>query len=511
MPDARAAALSCSGLAKSFAGVRVLEDVSFDFEPGTVNILAGENGAGKSTILKIISGQERPDAGSVAIFGSTVTHFDPRYARRLGVGIVPQELAPILDMPVYANLFLGREIRGRSHLLDHGEMVRRARQMLEVFELDIDPRVPMRYLSVASMQLIEIVKTTTSGARVLLLDEPTSAIPEREVEALFGVVAKLKAQGVVVVYTTHRMAEIEGIGDRVVVLRDGRLVLDRPVPEITETDIVRAMIGRSLGMLFPEKALVDRETQPVLQVRELQVEGRPAVDLTVRPGEIVGLGGLVGAGRSELLEGIFGIRSSAGEVRVNGRGMPLGDPSAAIAEGVCFVPEDRKTAGLVLSLPVLENGAIPNLGRFTGPFGWFRRHLAEKVVTEVAESTRLTFRSLNQLVETLSGGNQQKLVLAKWLTRDVAVLLLDEPTRGVDIGARSEIYRVIAGLAKRGVAVLMVSSDLEELLGLSHRVLVMRRGALTGELGPSEVNSPEAQERVLRLATGMDIHAALAL
>ena len=503
MRDARVPALSCSGLAKSFAGVRVLENVSFDFEPGTVNILAGENGAGKSTMLKILSGQERPDAGSVAIFGTTVTHFDPRYARRLGVGIVPQELAPILDMPVYANLFLGREIRGQSHLIDHGEMVRRARQMLEVFELDIDPRVPMRYLSVASMQLVEIVKTTTWGARVLLLDEPTSAIPEREVEVLFGVVAKLKANGVVVVYTTHRMAEIEGIGDRVVVLRDGRLVLDRGVREVTEANIVRAMIGRSLDMLFPEKTLVDPGTQPVLEVHDLHVESRPAVNLAVRPGEIVGLGGLVGAGRSELLEGIFGIRPSVGEVRLCGRHIPQGSLSAAISSGVCFVPEDRKTAGLVLSLSVLENGALPNLRRFTGPFGWFRRRLAEKVVTEAAEATRLKLHGLSQLVETLSGGNQQKLVLAKWLTRDVSVLLLDEPTRGVDIGARSEIYRVIAGLARRGVAVLLVSSDLEELLGLSHRVLVMRRGEVTGELGPDEVSSPEAQERVLRFATGM--------
>ncbi len=509
MADARVPALSCSGLAKSFGGVRVLEDVSFDFEPGTVNILAGENGAGKSTLLKIISGQERPEAGSVSIFGNTVTHFDPRHTRGLGVGIVPQELAPVLDRPVYENLFLGREIRGRSHLLNHGEMVRRAHEMLEVFELDIDPRVPMRYLSVASMQLVEIVKTTTSGARVLLLDEPTSAIPEREVEVLFGVISKLKAQGVAVVYTTHRMAEIEGIGDRVVVLRDGRLVLDRAVRELTEADIVRAMIGRSLGLLFPAKALVDSDTQPVLEVRDLRVETRPAVDLTVRPGEIVGLGGLVGAGRSELLEGIFGVRPSVGQVELGGRRVPRGDPSAAIALGVCFVPEDRKRAGLILSLPVLDNGAIPNLRRFTGPFGWFRRRLAEKVVGEAAEMTQLKSRGLSQLVETLSGGNQQKVVLAKWLTRDVSVLLLDEPTRGVDIGARSEIYRVIAGLARRGVAVLLVSSDLEELLGLSHRVLVMRRGEVMGELGPDEVSSPEAQERVLRFATGM-VDTALA-
>jgi ribose transport system ATP-binding protein len=496
--------LSCQDLAKSFGPVSVLEGVSFDFYRGTVNILAGENGAGKSTILKIVSGQYHPDKGVVRVAGEPVTRFDPRHARLLGIGIVPQELAPVLDMPVYQNLFLGRELHTRTGMLDHREMIRQSREMLGVFGIDTDPRVRMRRLSVAVMQLVEIVKTTTWGARILLLDEPTSAIPEGEADVLFDVIRKLKER-CIVVYTTHRIAEMRAIGDRVVVLRDGRLTYDRDISEVTEADIVRAMIGRSLTQLFPAKELPSQEAAAVLEVRALSVERQPAATLTVRRGEILGIGGLRGAGRSELLEGIFGVRPSSGEVLVKGKKVSRGDPVASIAAGIALVTEDRKRSGLVLSLPVLENTVLTSLERFTGPVSWFRRGQAQVVVREVTEETRLKSHGLGQLVETLSGGNQQKVVLAKWLTREVSVLLLDEPTRGVDIGARSEIYRIITDLAARGIAILMVSSELEELLGISHRVLVMRRRMVAGELGVSEVNSATAPERYLRFATGMDV------
>jgi ribose transport system ATP-binding protein len=496
--------LSCQDLAKSFGGVPVLENVSFDFFKGTVNILAGENGAGKSTILKIVSGQYHPDKGVVRVAGEPVTSFDPRHARRLGIGIVPQELAPVLDMPVYQNLFLGRELHTRTGLLDHQRMIAESREMLGVFGIDIDPRIWMRRLSVAVTQLVEIVKTTTWGARILLLDEPTSAIPEGEADVLFEVIRKLKER-CVVVYTTHRIAEMTAIGDRVVVLRDGRLTYDRAIDEVTEADIVRAMIGRSLTQLFPPKKLTEATADAALEVRDLSVERRPSVSLSIRRGEILGIGGLRGAGRSELLEGIFGVRPSTGEVLVAGRIVRRGNPVAAIDAGVALVTEDRKRSGLVLTQPVLENTVLPNLERFSGRFGWFRRGLAQTTVGQIVEQTRLKSQGLDQLVETLSGGNQQKVVLAKWLTRDISVLLLDEPTRGVDIGARSEIYRIITDLAAQGMAILMVSSELEELLGISHRVLVMRRHAVAGELGVAEVASPTAPERYLRFATGMDV------
>jgi len=500
---ARSPELSCRGLTKSFGPVTVLEGVSFDFDIGTVNILAGENGAGKSTILKIVSGQYHPDAGTVAVGGRQVTHFDPRFARRLGIGIVPQELAPVLDMPVYQNLFLGRELHTRAGLLDHRAMIDRSREMLGVFGIDIDPRVRMRRLSVAIMQLVEIVKTTTWGARILLLDEPTSAIPEGEADVLFDVIRKLKDR-CAVVYTTHRLAEMKAIGDRVVVLRDGRLTYDHPVEHVSESAIIEAMIGRSLTQLFPAKKLPEETAAAVLEVHDLRVERADPVSLTVRRGEILGIGGLVGAGRSELLEGIFGSLPSRGEVVVGGSVVKRGDPVASVGAGLALVTEDRKRSGLVLTQPVLENAVLPNLERFTGFMGWFRRSQAEEVVQEVVQQTNLKSHGLGQLVDTLSGGNQQKVVLAKWLTRDISVLLLDEPTRGVDVGARSEIYRIITELAGEGIGILMVSSELEELLGISHRVLVMRRRRVAGEISGEAVSALEAPAQYIRLATGME-------
>jgi len=496
--------LSCRGLTKSFGPVTVLEGVSFDFDIGTVNILAGENGAGKSTILKIVSGQYHPDAGTVAVGGRKVTRFDPRFAHRLGIGIVPQELAPVLDMPVYQNLFLGRELHTRTGLLDHRAMLDQSREMLGVFGIDIDPRVLMRRLSIAIMQLVEIVKTTTWGARILLLDEPTSAIPEGEADVLFDVIRKLKDR-CTVVYTTHRLAEMKAIGDRVVVLRDGQLTYDHPIEDVSEAAIVEAMIGRSLTQLFPVKKLAEATSPPAIEVRDFRVERADPVSLTVRRGEILGVGGLVGAGRSELLEGIFGSLPSTGEVVVGGSVVKRGDPVASVRAGVAFVTEDRKRSGLVLTQPVLENAVLPNLERFTGLMGWFRRSEAEGVVEEAVRQTNLKSHGLGQLVETLSGGNQQKVVLAKWLTRDISVLLLDEPTRGVDVGARSEIYRIITELAEEGMGILMVSSELEELLGISHRVLVMRRGRVAGELSSDVVSTPSAPAQYLRLATGMEV------
>ena len=362
---------------------------------------------------------------------------------------MPQELAPVLDLPVYQNLFLGRELHGRTGLLDHSEMIRQSREMLGVFGIDIDPRVLMRRLSVSLMQLVEIVKTTTWGARILLLDEPTSAIPESEAGVLFDVIRKLKER-CVVVYTTHRIAEMTAVGDRVVVLRDGRLTYDQTISEVTEADIVRAMIGRSLTQLFPPRQLASPAADLVLDVRDLSVERQPPVSLTIRHGESPGHRRAAGSRTQRAAGGIFGVRPSTGEVLVNGAAMPRGNPVAAIDAGVALVTEDRKRSGLVLTQPVLENTVLPNLERFSATFGWFKRGLATTVVQGIADETRLKSHGLDQLVETLSGGNQQKVVLAKWLTREISVLLLDEPTRGVDIGARSETTGSSRTLPPRG-------------------------------------------------------------
>jgi ribose transport system ATP-binding protein len=509
-----AALLECRDIDKGFGGVPVLRSVSLAFQPGTVTVLAGENGAGKSTLLKIISGQQAPDRGSVLVDGARLPAGDVHRARERGVGIVPQELAPIRDMRIYENLFVGREPRTRWRMLDRRRMVAEARSQLAVFGLRLDPRTFMRDLPVGLTQLVEIVKTTSWGARVLLLDEPTSAISDREVERLVELVKQLRALGVAIVYTTHKMAEIQALADRVVVLRDGAVVADKPIGEITPDGIVTAMIGRELAELFPSRAEVGERVR--LEVAGLRrADGGPAVDLTVRSGEIIGLAGLVGAGRTELLEAIFGQRRTVGgEVRVDGRPIRRNRIDAAIGAGLAFVPEDRKGAGLVLSMSVLDNGTLPRLGSFSA-LGWLRgkarQHRVGRAMADVrlrsTESSTEGSRALGQEVGTLSGGNQQKVVLARWLTGSVSVLLLDEPTRGVDVGARGEIYRIIADLAAAGMSVLLASSDMAEVLGLADRVLVMRGGGITAQLSAAELRHHDAQERIFRHAAGL--HTAL--
>ena len=494
--------LECTDIHKSFGGVPVLKGISLQLEPGTVTALAGENGAGKSTLMKIISGQYSADHGEVSVKGATLAPGNTRDAVRHGVAIVPQELASIEDMTVYENLFVGRELK-RGPFLNRRAMIAEAKETLAVFDVGISPTARMGSLPVGLRQIVEIVKAARTGAQVVMLDEPTSAISEREVEGLYKIVRRLRDHGVAMVYTTHKMAEIRAIADRVVVLRDGGLILDKPIDGVSDDDIVTAMIGRELEALFPDRPEPGAET--VLEVRDLQVEGATApVSFSVRAGEIVGLAGLVGAGRTELLEAIFGARrSTAGDVVVRGRSVKRNQPAAAITAGMAMVPEDRKLSGAVLSMSVLDNGTLPRLSSFSIA-GWLRGKSRTQAVSEVMSSVRLRSRGLGQEVGTLSGGNQQKVVLARWLTGKVNVLLLDEPTRGVDVGARSEIYRIITEFAAQGMAVVMASSDMPEVVGLSHRAFVMRGGALVGELDREALDHPEVQESVFRLATALD-------
>ncbi|AWT54579.1 sugar ABC transporter ATP-binding protein [Mycolicibacterium smegmatis] len=496
------ALLECADIHKSFGGVPVLKGISLQLEPGTVTALAGENGAGKSTLMKIISGQYNADQGEVSVKGATLTPGNTRDAVRHGVAIVPQELASIEDMTVYENLFVGRELK-RGPFLNRRAMIAEAKETLAVFDVGISPTARMGSLPVGLRQIVEIVKAARTGAQVVMLDEPTSAISEREVEGLYKIVRRLRDHGVAMVYTTHKMAEIRAIADRVVVLRDGGLILDKPIDDVSDDDIVTAMIGRELEALFPDRPEPADET--VLEVRDLQVEGASEpVSFSVRAGEIVGLAGLVGAGRTELLEAIFGARrSTAGDVVVRGRSVKRNQPAAAITAGMAMVPEDRKLSGAVLSMSVLDNGTLPRLSSFSVA-GWLRGKSRTQAVSEVMSSVRLRSRGLGQEVGTLSGGNQQKVVLARWLTGKVNVLLLDEPTRGVDVGARSEIYRIITEFAAQGMAVVMASSDMPEVVGLSHRAFVMRGGALVGELDREALDHPEVQESVFRLATALD-------
>lgn len=496
------ALLECTDIQKSFGGVPVLKGITLQLEPGTVTALAGENGAGKSTLMKIVSGQYSADHGTVSVQGNHLSTGNTRDAVKHGVAIVPQELASIEDMTVYENLFVGRELK-RGPFLNRRAMIAEAKETLAVFDVGISPTARMGSLPVGLRQIVEIVKAARTGAKVVMLDEPTSAISEREVEGLYKIVRQLRDRGVAMVYTTHKMAEIRAIADRVVVLRDGGLILDKPIDGVSDDDIVTAMIGRELDTLFPERPQPGTDT--VLEVRDLQVEGASGpVSFTVKAGEIVGLAGLVGAGRTELLEAIFGARhSTAGDVIVRGRPIKRNQPAAAITAGMAMVPEDRKLSGAVLSMSVLDNGTLPRLSSFSVA-GWLRGKARTQAVSDVMASVRLRSRGLGQEVGTLSGGNQQKVVLARWLTGDVNVLLLDEPTRGVDVGARSEIYRIITEFAAQGMAVVMASSDMPEVVGLSHRAFVMRGGVLVGELDRDALDHPEVQESVFRLATALD-------
>lgn len=495
------ATLECRDVEMAFGGVPVLRGVSLALRPGTITALAGENGAGKSTLMKIASGQYRADAGIVTVRGETLQPGSTADAAKLGVAIVPQELASLEEMTVYENLFVGRELRGPWGLRRR-DMIATARENLESFGVDIDPSRKMGTLPLGLRQIVEIVKATNTGARAILLDEPSSAIAAREVDRLGAVMRKLRDSGVALLFTTHKMEEMRSLADVVVVLRDGDLVLESPMSEVSDDDIVTAMIGRELDDLFPDRPTTLGDT--VLEVEGLQVEGSPApVDLTVRRGEIVGLAGLVGAGRTELLEGVFGMRrTTAGTVTVAGRRVRRNDPASAISSNVALVPEDRKGAGGVLSMDILDNGTLPRLASFTTA-GWLRGRARREAVGAATRSVALKSRGLKQSMETLSGGNQQKVVFARWLVGSVDVLLLDEPTRGVDVGARSEIYRIVTELAQQGMAVVMASSDMPEILSLSHRALVLKGGRVVAELDRRDLDAPDVQDTIFRLASGL--------
>ena len=494
------AILEARSLERSFGGVPVLRDVSFSLQAGEVVALAGENGAGKSTIFKILTGQIRPDGGEISVDGTKVDRLDTRLARELGIGIVPQELAPYPELSVYENLFVGREVKSGLGLLNRAAMVKEAASMLEVFGVRIDPNIKMRALSTALTQIVEIVKATTWGAKLILLDEPTSSIPEQEVKHLYAVVRTLKDRGVAMMYTTHRMSEIQDIADRVIVMRDGLLVMDSPVEKSKPEAIIAAMIGRDLENLFPELPAPKAETG--LEVKNLVLsEGGPEVSFSVRKGEILGLGGLVGAGRTEILEAIYGIsRRVSGEVIIDGNVVRTGSPRRAIDAGIAIVPEDRKGAGLILLRSVTDNASLPRIRDFLRG-GFLRMGHRRKHVDHSMKKVSLKARSLDQTVGTLSGGNQQKIVIGRWLGENTKVLLLDEPTRGVDVGARGEIYTIIRDLAASGLTVVLASSDTPELIGLSHRVLVVRAGSITGELSREELQREDAQEQIFRLAS----------
>jgi rhamnose transport system ATP-binding protein len=488
--------LALDAVSKSFGAVRALRDVSLELRAGEVHALAGENGAGKSTLVKLLAGVHRPDAGTVRLAGEPVVFGGPADARDAGVAVIYQEPTLFPDLSVAENIFMGRQPRTRLHRIDRPAIAAATRALFARLGVDLRPDDPARGLSIADQQLVEIAKALSRDANVLIMDEPTAALTGSEVARLFGVVATLRAQGAAILFISHRLAEIFQICQRVTTLRDGRWIATEPVDGLTEDDLVRRMVGRSLDELYPKQDTVPGEV--ALAVHRLTREGVfTDVSFEVRRGEIVGLAGLVGAGRTEVARAVFGIdRPDAGTVEVAGTRLPPGSPSAAMAAGIALVPEDRRAQGLVLDMSIERNIGLVGL-RELSTGGLMSRAAERNRARDWAIRLKLKFARLSDPVATLSGGNQQKVVLAKWLATRPAVLIVDEPTRGVDVGTKAEVHRLLSQLAADGIAVLMISSDLPEILGMADRVLVMREGRLAAEIARTDAT----EESVMAAAT----------
>lgn len=482
---------------KTFSGVRVLDEVGIDLVAGEVHALAGENGAGKSTLMKILAGIHAPDSGTVLIDGQPAL-YDVRAARQHGIAIVHQEMMLAGNLTVADNLAMGRERRSRTGALDRRSTTSMAKRMLEEVGASFGPGTRVSTLSTGQQQLVEIARALADKPKVLILDEPTAALSAPEVTNLFRLVRELRETGTAIAYITHRMEEITELADTVTILRDGRHVETARVADITPEHIIARMVGRPIGALFTHDRPPPRES--VLTIRGLADRQIGPVDLDVKRGEVVGIGGLVGSGRSELARLVFGAdRSTSGTVEVAGQRVRTGSPQAAMRAGIAFVPEDRKAQGLVLGHSIEANIVLASLSSVSGSGVVRRRRVRSACATE-GERLRIKMGSMTQPVRQLSGGNQQKVLLGKWLRTEPHVLILDEPTRGVDIGAKADIYRIINDCAARGLGVLVISSELPELIGISDRVVVMRHGRLVAEL-PGDGLTEEA---VMRPAFGLD-------
>ncbi|MER9648266.1 sugar ABC transporter ATP-binding protein [Mesorhizobium sp. M0199] len=484
--------LVVSGLCKSYGPVQVLADASFEVRPGEVVALLGENGAGKSTVSNIIAGSTKPDAGTITWRGNAYSPANPAAAIDAGIGMIHQELKLLPDLSVAENVYVGR-LPMRGGRIDRAAMNARASAQLKRLGLDVSPERKVRTLRIAAQQQVEIAKALTLNAELLIFDEPTAALGGEETELLFQQIRKLKAEGMSFIYISHRLDEIAQIADRVVVMRDGRIVARHERADIPVRTVVEQMVGRSVERMFPTLSAPRNDT--LLEVENLSSPERSFqnVSFSVRAGEILGIAGLIGAGRTELVRAIAGADPiSSGSVRVAGKPVHLNGPAAAIKAGVVLVPEDRKAQGVVLDQTIGENLAIGNFDH-VAPNGW----VFPKAVQKFAEAgiRRLGVKGRpNQAVSKLSGGNQQKVIIAKWVSRPPKVFILDEPTRGIDVGARAAIYDVIADLARSGMAVVVVSSDLEEVLGLSHRMLVLSRGRQRGILDRSDASNVAVME-----------------
>ena len=487
--------LKMQGIHKHFPGVHALKGVEMDLYAGECLALLGENGAGKSTLIKILGGAHQPEEGTITIDGKTLEIHRPQDALQAGIAVIYQEFNLVPDLSARENIFLGQEPSALG-ILPAREENRKAKELFKRLGTDIDPETPCRKLNVAGQQLVEIAKALATNARILVMDEPSATLSNKEVEGLFEVIRGLKKQGIGIIYISHRLDEIDTICDRATVLRDGEYIATSKVNEISRDQLIKQMVGRSIEQEFPKKPATVGKT--LLSARNLH-RGKKVQDvsLEIKRGEILGLTGLVGSGRTETARILFGAdKPESGELELEGQSIKFKSPREAIAAGVCLLTEDRKSQGLILLQSIRENFGLPNLQKFS-KLGWINQQLERKSCNNHAQKLLIKMTGIEQKAANLSGGNQQKVVLAKWLERDAKVLLFDEPTRGIDVGAKYEIYQLLNKLAAEGKGILMISSELPEVLGMSDRIIVMHEGKVKGEI--TDVANA-TQEDILKLA-----------
>jgi len=491
--------LEMRNISKSFPGVQALKDVSLTVRSGKVLALMGENGAGKSTLMKILQGIYKPDQGEIVLKGRRVEIDSPKDALRLGISMIHQELSPVLEMTVAENIFLGREPHYRyTGIVNRKKLRRDTLALFQDIGIEMNPNKKLSQLSVAEMQLVEIVKAISYNSDIIIMDEPTSAITDREVEKLFQIIKRLTDRGKAIIYISHKMDEIFRICDEIVVLRDGQFIDAKPIGELDQNKLISLMVGRELNNVFPKETAGIGET--ILEVENLGLDGKfRGVSFRLRRGEILGLAGLMGAGRTEVAETIFGIHhATEGEIRIKGKPVRIKSCKDAIDNGIALVSEDRKLKGLNLKASVQNNITLSSLLKYSVLRQIVNPRLERTVVEQQIEALNIKTPSRKQIVNFLSGGNQQKVVIGKWLLCEPDVLILDEPTRGIDVGAKYEIYKMMNLLAKEGKAILMISSEMPELLGMSDRVIVLHEGEVTGEFLREEFD----QEKIMACAAG---------
>jgi inositol transport system ATP-binding protein len=493
--------LEIINISKSFPGVLALSNVQLRVRPGSVLALMGENGAGKSTLMKIIAGIYQPDDGELRLRGKPISFDTPLAALQAGIAMIHQELNLMPHMSIAENIWIGREQLNGLHMIDHREMFRCTAALLERLRINLDPEELVGNLSIAERQMVEIAKAVSYDSDILIMDEPTSAITDKEVAHLFSIIADLKAQGKGIIYITHKMNEVFSIADEVAVFRDGAYIGLQRADSMDGDSLISMMVGRELTQLFPirEKPIGDL----LMSVRDLRLDGVfQGVSFDLHAGEILGIAGLMGSGRTNIAETIFGITPcDGGDIQLDGVSVHISDPHLAIEKGFGLLTEDRKLSGLFPCLSVLENMEMAVLPHYAGG-GFIQQKALRTLCEDMCKKLRVKTPSLEQCIDTLSGGNQQKALLARWLMTNPRVLILDEPTRGIDVGAKVEIYRLISYLASEGMAVIMISSELPEVLGMSDRVMVMHEGEMMGMLDRSEAT----QERVMHLASGHSVH-----